>query len=118
MQANFSNGDLIRKFMTLYHATKEENLRQILSDGLKPGIGEYAKEMGEIKAGIWLFPSYEDAIEMVPVWLEPFYGTDLALLRIDLPDNFPLEYTGSDYEVVSTEPIPTKYITLCTESDE
>ncbi len=104
--------------MTLYHATKEENLRQILSDGLKPGIGKYAKEMGEIKTGIWLFPSYEDAIEMVPVWLEPFYGTDLALLRVDLPDNFPVEYTGSDYEIVATKPIPAEYITLCTESNE
>ena len=104
--------------MTLYHATKEENLRQILSDGLKPGIGEYAKEMGEKKAGIWLFPSYEDAMEMIPVWLEPFYGTKLALLRIDLPGSFPLEYTGSDYEVVSTVPIPVEYITLCSEPDE
>ena len=104
--------------MTLYHATKEENICQILSDGLKPRIGKYAKEMGEKEAFIWLFPSFKDAMEMIPVWLEPFYGTELALLRIDLPDNFPLEYTGSDYEVITAEPIPAEYITLCTESDE
>ncbi len=98
--------------MILYHVTEQKNLPGILREGLIPNIGGYAAEMGEKKPHVWLFPSREDAEEMIPVWLEPFYGSDLALLEVRLPDDFPLEYTGSDYEVVTTRAIPPNCIYL------
>ena len=57
--------------------------------------------MGETKAYIWLFPDLEDAIEMIPIWLVPYYGSNLSILEVNLPDDHPVEYTGSDYEVVT-----------------
>lgn len=98
--------------MKYYHVTPEKNLKTILQEGLKPMLGKYSEAMGETEAGIWMFPSIEDAKEMAPIWLEPFYGTDLILLLVDLPDGWPLEYTGSDYEVISREKISPKYISV------
>ena len=69
----------------LYHVTANENVRSILKDGLKPQIGKYAEQMGETTPYIWCFPCLEDAYEMIPVWLEPFYGESLAILEIRLP---------------------------------
>lgn len=92
--------------MTLYHVTPSRNIASILKDGLIPQVGKYAKEMGEDTPAVFLFPCMEDAQEMKAVWLEPFYGNDLVSLEVTLPNDFPLEYTGSDYEVVSLRPIP------------
>ena len=75
-------------------------------------IGEYAEKMGEKEASVWCFPCLEDAYEMTPIWLEPVYGGDLAILEIRLPEDFPVEYTGSDYELVSKVDIPAKFISL------
>ena len=90
--------------------TPEENVYSILKNGLIPQIGGYASEMGETEPSVWLFPSLDDAEEMAPIWLEPYYGEGLAVLEADLPDDFPLEYTGSDYEVVTYEAVPAECI--------
>ena len=102
--------------MELYHVTKSENVADIMKNGLVPSIGKYATEMGETQKAVWLFPRLEDAQEMIPVWLEPFYGSDLCILKINLPDDFPVEYTGSDYEVYVTETIRPEYITITEET--
>lgn len=98
--------------MKLYHVTSSENVGRILHEGLIPSIGGYAESMGETQASVWLFPTLEDAEEMAPVWLEPYYGDDLTFLEVELDDDFPLEYTGSDYEVVVHETIPPDNICI------
>jgi hypothetical protein len=95
-----------------YHVTPRSNVDAILREGLKPAIGPYASEMGETKALVWCFPCLEDAYEMIPVWLEPFYGDDLAILELRIPEDFPVDYTGSDYELISAVTIPAEYISI------
>ncbi len=100
---------MLRGFMRVYHITESKNINKILKNGLKPRIGKYAKKMGEYEPGIWLFKTYDDAEEMLDIWMKPFYEEDLVCLQIDLPDNYPVEYTGSDYEVVGKAIIHPKY---------
>lgn len=104
--------------MKYYHITKSCNVNNILKNGLVPTLGDYALEMGEYEPSVWLFIGIDEAEEMAPVWLEPFYGDDLVMLEVDLPDNFPIDYTGSDYEVVSFSTIPPQYISLFKREDE
>ena len=66
--------------------------------------------MGETTPLIWLFPNIDDALEMTPIWLEPFYGDELVFLEVTLPDDFPVDYAGSDYEIVSYDKIPPEWI--------
>lgn len=101
--------------MKLYHVTKQENVIDILRDGLIPQIGCYATEMEEKTSAVWLFPSIVDAEEMAPVWLEPFYGEELTYLEVTLQDDYPVQYSGSDYEVYVTEKIPPENIRIYTE---
>ena len=96
----------------VYHVTQTDNLRNIIKEGLLPQIGKYAKTMGETEPGIWVFPNMEDALEMIPVWLEPFYGNDLSILEISLPNNAEIESTGSEYEYVLKSPIRPEYIRI------
>lgn len=98
--------------MILYHVTKKENIEKIMNEGLIPMLGKYAVEMGECIPSVWLFPDIDDAKEMAPIWLEPFYGPDLVYLKVYLPDNTMLEYTGSDYEVYVTTCIPPSNISI------
>lgn len=98
--------------MKYYHATPVSNADAILKEGLTPKIGAYASEMGEATKAIWMFPSVEDAEEMIPIWLEPIYGDDFIILEITLPDDWEVEYTGSDYEVYTTKKIDPEYIRI------
>ena len=66
--------------------------------------------MGETTASIWFFPDIDDCLEMIEAWLKPVYGTDLTSLEVTLPDDYPLEYTGSDYEVFVVTPISADHI--------
>lgn len=98
--------------MVLFHVTSRKNLESIMKSGLVPQLGKYAREMGETRPSVWMFPCLEDAQEMAPIWLEPFYGADLGFLRIDLPDDFDIETTGSDYELFTTERIAPNRISI------
>ena len=62
--------------------------------------------MGETEPYVWLFPEIDDAAEMAPVWLEAFYKEPVVILKIILPDDWPIEYTGSDYEICTSKAIP------------
>lgn len=96
--------------MKLYHVTPAQNVKSILATGLLPQIGNYARQMGETTASIWLFSDIDDCLEMTEAWLIPVYGDDLTILEVTLPDDFPLEYTGSDYEVFVVKPISADHI--------
>lgn len=98
--------------MRTYHATPIGNIETIKKEGLLPQVGAYASTMGETEKAIWLFRGLEEAEEMVPLWLEPFYESELVLLEVTLPDDFPLWETGSDYEVLTLEKIPPEYISI------
>ena len=95
-----------------YHVTPSKNVTNILKEGLIPKIGNYSKEMGENIKAVWLFPDIDDAEEMTPIWLESFYEEELTILEIDLPDDIPVECSGSDYEVYVTRTINPKYIKI------
>ena len=99
--------------MTLYHVTHVDNLDSILQNGLIPTIGKYSKEMGETEPAVWLFQDLDTAEEMTPVWLYPFYGYDLVYLSVELPDDYPLDYSsGSDCEVCVLETITPDHISV------
>ncbi len=98
--------------MELYHVTQSKNIKNITELGLIPSIGKYAAEMGETHKAVWLFPGLKEAQEMIPIWLKPFYGVDLSILKVSLPDDFPVEHTGSDYEVYTAETISPEHITI------
>lgn len=101
--------------MKLYHVTPGHNLDGIFKKGLIPQKGAYASEMGESEKAIWLFQTLEDADEMIPIWLEPFFGDDLVILEITLPDDYQLEYSGRDYEVYTTMKIGPEHIRISEE---
>ncbi len=98
--------------MTVFHVTEQKNVENIIENWLVPAIGKYASEMGKDTPAVWLFPTLEDAEEMAQIWLGPFYGDDLVYLRIELPDDFSVEYTESDYEIVSERKIPAEWISV------
>ena len=101
--------------MKAYHVTPRTNLHSIFENGLIPQVGEYSKKMNEETTAVWLFPSLADAKEMKSVWLEGFYGPDLVTLEIELPDEYPLGYTGSDYEMFTVKELPPEWIKVVDE---
>lgn len=101
--------------MTYFHITLGSSLDSIFVQGLIPQIGKRSKELGESEA-IFLFPDEESMETALYNWLGEWYydnyGEDieLALLKIDVPTNFPIENGEVEYEKISRIPIPPKYI--------
>lgn len=106
--------------MKLYHVTLMRNYEQIKEDGLIPMIGERSKEFGEKEPCVYLFPSLEDMETALLQWLGEWYFTEyedesLAILEVNLPEEFPISLGGAEYEVISKVPIEQKYIKLLRE---
>ena len=101
-----------------YHVTLAENLNNILQEGLIPLIGERSLEIEEKEALVYLFSSIEDmecaVMQWLGDWYKDKYGEDVKLisLKIDLPPTFPIENREVEYESVSRDVIPPKYISF------
>lgn len=102
--------------MTYYHITLLSNLDSIFAEGLLPQVGERSKELNESEA-VFLFLNKESMETALYSWLGEWYNDNygesvkLALLKIDIPTNFPIKNSKVEYEKISKIPIPPKYIT-------
>lgn len=108
--------DLSDYITEFYHVTLAKNLDSILTNGLIPRIGERSLEVGEKEASVYIFPSEADmecaVMQWLGDWYEDEYGEDVELvcLEINVPYNFPIENGEVEYEYVSKDIIPNKYI--------
>lgn len=100
-----------------FHVTPIENLESILQNGLLPMIGERSIECNEHQKAIYLFHSISDMDNALLNWLGECFPDDigLAILQIDIPDEFPIvtekDSNGDDFfESICLEPIPVDYI--------
>lgn len=59
----------------LYHITKESNLDNIMRNGIVPHLGKNAKDCGETKAAIWLFPDKTTMNDAIGSWFEDLLKT-------------------------------------------
>lgn len=105
----------------MYHVTLIEHVESILAEGLIPQLGNMAKDCGETKKAIWLFPDRESVETALSSWLgeelEARYGEDCetAIIAIHLPESFSssLRYNADiGYEVVCDSPIPAVYLQI------
>ena len=106
-----------------FHVTEKKNWTKIKTQGLKPQIGDLAKQLDEPVPAIYLFTSEDDADNAVCQWLGDAYeeiaeergtkpeGIDLVMLKVEVPDTFNCQKpkTG-EFEVLCYEKIPAKYI--------
>lgn len=101
---------------TLYHITPTKNLNSIKVVGLRPQLGPNATKLGESKPGIWLFSTRQAAKDALGSWLgdqldDLLSETETAsLITLQLPIDWPLK-SDVEYEKVSRQIIPAKYIT-------
>jgi len=97
----------------VYHVTPTRHLAAIFEQGLMPQRGVRAATIDDDGA-IYLFVSLEALHDGVMSWLGSLFDEDepLAILNVDLPDDFPLERhpATAAFEVISTHPIPSKYL--------
>ena len=68
-----------------YHLTPRRNLEAILSQGLKPSIGERSKALGEAEARIYLFDSKESLEDALGNWLGEEFDEDEELVALSIP---------------------------------
>ena len=88
---------------------------KIKQKGLVPQVGSLSKTLGETKKGVYLFGSKLDLENALLNWLgeelEEIPEGELAILEINLPNNFKLDHDESiGFEYISKETIPWKYI--------
>lgn len=102
--------------MTYYHVTLLSNLGSIFAGGLLPRVGERSEELNETES-IFLFLDKESMETALYNWLGKWYydnygeNINLLLLKIDVPENFPIKDSEVEYEKISKIPISPKYIT-------
>ena len=107
--------------MKYYHVTLLSNVKSILKYGLLPKIGERSIEAKENKVAVYLFSSLLDMEDALMNWLgdwySDYYGEDvpLALLEINLPENFPINKGEVEYESISEIAISPNYISFLRE---
>ena len=93
-----------------YHVTPAFNITNIIKNGLTARRGTrslLAKEKGN---RIYLFDSKADVENALANWLgDEFPDTDLKVVTLSLPKDFPLEKEA--FEVTTTKDIPPHYIT-------
>ena len=95
-----------------YHVTPHKNLKKILTEGLLPKKGKRSQNLGEKKSAIYLFDSIDDAEDAVMNWMgDEFPESErLVLLEITLPNDFKVVKEKGQFETISYNQIPKKYI--------
>lgn len=107
-----------------YHVTPMENVPSISKEGLSPRIGPRSIDYGEKTPAIYLFPdlvSTEDALmNWLGEWYEQQYDEDyeLAILKVCLPDGFPVSSSKAAWEFVCKRLIPPECITFYNENGQ
>lgn len=103
--------------MKYFHITLSENKDSIMKNGLIPQAGKNTKLIFNDSQGVYLFTSYENMVDGLTNWMNQIIDEDdeIIILEIDLPDNFTVYKTGSDWEAVSYRTIPPEYINIIEE---
>jgi len=98
---------------TYYHTTTKDSWDKIQNEGLIPIVGIRSEELKEEK-GVFLFKSLDDLDNALFNWFgESFdYDEELYTLEVKLPKSFSIQASQADYEVISREKIPSKYISF------
>ena len=96
----------------VYHITLSSNWPSIKQYGLIPQIGSNSQDLGETKPAIYLFPDLKSSNNALDNWFGDLYDDDQDLIRltINCPNNL-IKKSDVEYERVSYQTIPSKYIT-------
>jgi hypothetical protein len=100
-----------------YHITKAENKESIMKQGIIPQIGKNTIRVNDPK-GVYLFKTIEALEDALGSWMdEDFFGEDeeTVILKVTLPDDFPLIQGVYDDELIAIDVIPPEYITCIEE---
>lgn len=100
---NESNGKIY------YHVTLKSDYNSIKQNGLLPQIGERSQKI-ESEPMIFMFADKSSMEDAFTNWLNDEFDEDeeLVVLKITLPDDFPVQQSGS--EVTTDKKIPPQYI--------
>lgn len=98
--------------ITVYRITLSSNWTSIKQYGLIPQIGRNSQALGETKPAIYLFPNLESSNNALDNWFGDLYDDDQDLIRltINCPNSL-VHKSDVEYEIVSYQTIPAKYIT-------
>jgi hypothetical protein len=92
-----------------YHVTTKSNYNSIVKEGLLPKIGKRSSKI-ENEPKIFMFSNKDAMMDAVVNWLGDEFEEDeeLVVLKITLPEDFPVEHNG--FEVTTNKVIPPQYI--------
>lgn len=92
--------------MQLFHVTLESSLPVILSDGLRPAIGERAQLFGERQPAIYCFDSEKAVEDGLMNWMAEAFEEDetLVILAVDA-SGLTMEKAPEDFEVRILVPV-------------
>lgn len=99
--------------ITLFHVTPQSNVDSIMKNGLLPKIGERSKRIEEEEMAFF-FKTYEDCETALEQWLGDEFEDleeNLFVLKVELPDDFPLIETA-DWEMATVSIVEPKYISV------
>lgn len=102
--------------MKYYHVTLFSNIESILKEGLIPQIGQRSIDANETEKLVYLFQDLIDVENALMNWLGDWYtdaygeNIPIAILEIILPIDFPIEEGIVEYEKISKQKIPPKFI--------
>lgn len=95
-----------------FHVTPRKNLSTILQQGLIAQIGERSKKAGEKVSAVYLFSTTEDMENAMSNWLGDEFGDEKCIiLKLDIPETFPLKPDKDMYETICHDNISPEYIT-------
>ena len=100
---NESNGKIY------YHVTTRSNYKIIEKEGLLPKMGERSSKI-ESELKIFMFSNKDAMTDAVMNWLGDEFDEEeeLIVLKITLPEDFPVQHNG--FEVTTDKSIPPQYI--------
>ena len=98
----------------VYHVTPSENLRNILTSGLVPQVGNRSRKIVGEKSATYCFPDKNSMEDAMMNWLGDEFDEDeqLALLEIDTTGLDGNVTDGAEYEVAITSVIPPQNIRI------
>lgn len=100
------------RLVEIYHITKTDNMPNIYQNGLLPKIGKNSKDLDEDKPRIYFFSTPVYATDALLNWFGDLYDSDTPLTEITVQLSIKLlnKQANLDWEVTTTQPIPSKYI--------
>ena len=101
---------------TFYHLSLKDHEQSILENGLIPQWGARSELINEVMNAVYLFKSEQDVENALLNWYGEWcedngIGEDeVVLFRVTLPEEFTTFSSPEQFEVFTTEHIPSEYI--------